>query len=54
MVDMDSSQLDKVRSARGFFAALDQSGGSTPKAPRFSKRPVAEVTERIKRATRFI
>jgi fructose-bisphosphate aldolase class I len=29
---MDSSQLDKVRSARGFFAALDQSGGSTPKA----------------------
>ncbi|WP_338181248.1 fructose bisphosphate aldolase [Jatrophihabitans sp.] len=29
---MDSSQLEKVRSARGFFAALDQSGGSTPKA----------------------
>jgi len=29
---MDSSQLDKVSSAPGFFAALDQSGGSTPKA----------------------
>jgi fructose-bisphosphate aldolase class I len=29
---MDSSQLNKVSSARGFFAALDQSGGSTPKA----------------------
>ncbi|MCW2528072.1 MAG: fructose-bisphosphate aldolase [Pseudonocardiales bacterium] len=29
---MDSSQLEKVRSANGFFAALDQSGGSTPKA----------------------
>ncbi|MCW2495659.1 MAG: fructose bisphosphate aldolase [Jatrophihabitans sp.] len=32
MDGMDSSQLEKVRSARGFFAALDQSGGSTPKA----------------------
>src|SRR5580698_9829190 len=32
MDGMDSTQLDKVRSARGFFAALDQSGGSTPKA----------------------
>ena len=29
---MDSTQLAKVRSGRGFFAALDQSGGSTPKA----------------------
>jgi len=29
---MDSMQLEKVRSGRGFFAALDQSGGSTPKA----------------------
>ncbi len=29
---MDDKQLDKVRSGRGFFAALDQSGGSTPKA----------------------
>jgi fructose-bisphosphate aldolase, class I len=32
MADMDATQLDKVRSGRGFFAALDQSGGSTPKA----------------------
>jgi fructose-bisphosphate aldolase class I len=32
MGGMDGNQLDKVRSARGFFAALDQSGGSTPKA----------------------
>jgi fructose-bisphosphate aldolase, class I len=32
MGDVDRNQLDKVRSARGFFAALDQSGGSTPKA----------------------
>lgn len=29
---MDMTQLEKVRSGRGFFAALDQSGGSTPKA----------------------
>ena len=29
---MDSKQLEKVRSAKGFIAALDQSGGSTPKA----------------------
>src|SRR6478609_10710825 len=29
---MDAAQLDKVRSGQGFFAALDQSGGSTPKA----------------------
>ncbi len=29
---MDSSQLEKIRSGQGFFAALDQSGGSTPKA----------------------
>src|SRR6476646_5394527 len=33
MIDgMDSRQLDKMRSARGFVAALDQSGGSTPGA----------------------
>ena len=31
---MDSTQLEKIRSGRGFFAALDQSGGSTPKALR--------------------
>src|SRR5262252_8618091 len=32
MAGMDVTQLEKVRSGRGFFAALDQSGGSTPKA----------------------
>ena len=29
---MEATQLEKVRSGSGFFAALDQSGGSTPKA----------------------
>ncbi len=29
---MDQEQRDKVRRGRGFVAALDQSGGSTPKA----------------------
>jgi fructose-bisphosphate aldolase class I len=29
---MDAQQYEKVRSAKGFIAALDQSGGSTPKA----------------------
>ena len=29
---MNTDQLEKVKSATGFFAALDQSGGSTPKA----------------------
>jgi fructose-bisphosphate aldolase class I len=29
---MNSEQLDKIRSGQGFIAALDQSGGSTPKA----------------------
>src|SRR5690348_14102739 len=32
MAGMDAMQLEKVCSGRGFFAALDQSGGSTPKA----------------------
>jgi fructose-bisphosphate aldolase class I len=32
MAGMDATQLEKIRSGRGFFAALDQSGGSTPKA----------------------
>ena len=31
---MDAEQFDKVREGRGFIAALDQSGGSTPKALR--------------------
>jgi len=29
---MDTTQLEKIRSGHGFFAALDQSGGSTPHA----------------------
>jgi len=29
---MDTKQYEKVKSAKGFIAALDQSGGSTPKA----------------------
>ena len=29
---MNTEQSEKVRAGRGFFAALDQSGGSTPKA----------------------
>ena len=31
---MNQQQLDKVRTGTGFIAALDQSGGSTPKALR--------------------
>ncbi|HEX6888506.1 MAG TPA: fructose bisphosphate aldolase [Candidatus Nanopelagicales bacterium] len=31
---MNAEQLEKIRTARGFIAALDQSGGSTPKALR--------------------
>src|SRR5918911_2356501 len=31
---MNQEQLDKVRTGHGFIAALDQSGGSTPKALR--------------------
>ena len=29
---MDTAQLERIKAGRGFFAALDQSGGSTPKA----------------------
>jgi fructose-bisphosphate aldolase, class I len=29
---MDGAQFEKVKTGHGFFAALDQSGGSTPKA----------------------
>ena len=32
MAGMDTTQLERIRSGQGFFAALDQSGGSTPKA----------------------
>jgi len=28
----NQQMLDKIRNANGFIAALDQSGGSTPKA----------------------
>jgi fructose-bisphosphate aldolase class I len=31
---MDQQQLEKVRDGKGFIAALDESGGSTPKALR--------------------
>ena len=31
---MDHQPLEKVRDGKGFIAALDQSGGSTPKALR--------------------
>ena len=31
-ISMDQAQLDKVKNGEGFIAALDQSGGSTPKA----------------------
>ncbi len=31
---MQQDQLDKIREGNGFIAALDQSGGSTPKALR--------------------
>jgi fructose-bisphosphate aldolase class I len=30
--DINSAQLDRMHSGKGFIAALDQSGGSTPKA----------------------
>src|SRR6201996_7778839 len=32
MRTVNTAQFDKVKSGAGFFAALDQSGGSTPKA----------------------
>ncbi|HXY60134.1 MAG TPA: fructose bisphosphate aldolase [Chthoniobacterales bacterium] len=31
-IDVDQEQLQKIKTAPGFVAALDQSGGSTPKA----------------------
>jgi fructose-bisphosphate aldolase class 1 len=30
---MNQKQLEKMKNGKGFIAALDQSGGSTPKAP---------------------
>jgi len=32
MGGMNAAQLEQIKEGRGFFAALDQSGGSTPKA----------------------
>lgn len=29
---MNQQQLDRIKNGKGFIAALDQSGGSTPKA----------------------
>ena len=31
---MNQQQLEKMKNGKGFIAALDQSGGSTPKALR--------------------
>ena len=32
MANVNNEQLDRMHSGKGFIAALDQSGGSTPKA----------------------
>lgn len=29
---MNTQQMEKIKTGKGFIAALDQSGGSTPKA----------------------
>jgi fructose-bisphosphate aldolase, class I len=50
---VDTTQFEKVRAGRGFFAALDQSGGSTPKAlaeygiPRDQYRSEAEMFDLV-------
>ena len=41
---MNQAQLEKIRSAEGFIAALDQSGGSTPKALRLYGIPESEYS----------
>ncbi|MDJ0851142.1 MAG: fructose bisphosphate aldolase [Myxococcota bacterium] len=41
---MNQQQLEKVRTADGFIAALDQSGGSTPKALRLYGIPESEYS----------
>jgi fructose-bisphosphate aldolase class I len=41
---MDQEQLEKIRTADGFIAALDQSGGSTPKALRLYGIPESEYS----------
>jgi fructose-bisphosphate aldolase, class I len=41
---MNEQQLEKIKSDRGFIAALDQSGGSTPKALELYGIPAAEYS----------
>ncbi|NNL66802.1 MAG: fructose bisphosphate aldolase [Myxococcales bacterium] len=41
---MNQAQLEKIRTAEGFIAALDQSGGSTPKALRLYGIPESEYS----------
>ena len=40
---MNEQQLEKIKSDRGFIAALDQSGGSTPKALERVRHPVRRL-----------
>jgi fructose-bisphosphate aldolase, class I len=44
MIAMNNEQLEKMRNAEGFIAALDQSGGSTPKALRLYGIPESEYS----------
>src|SRR5207247_10084226 len=46
MRNVNTTQSEKVRTGRGFFAALDQSGGSTPKALR-SEEHTSELQSRV-------
>ena len=48
---MNEEQLDKVRHARGFIAALDQSGGSTPRALKLYGIPDAAILEELGQLT---
>ena len=41
---MNQQQLDKIKDGKGFIAALDQSGGSTPKALRLYGIPESEYS----------
>ena len=43
-VIMNQEQLERVRAGAGFIAALDQSGGSTPKALRLYGVQESEYT----------
>jgi fructose-bisphosphate aldolase class I len=38
-IEVNEEQLEVMRSGRGFIAALDQSGGSTPKALATDRKP---------------